>query len=106
LNKRGFEILETRNKDSLLPPGNPHAYTEHDAHSMENFPWLAWLSVCTPSQPLHTCSSAEYEKLEKSPWFLSNSWKHQCYQHSSCTKSKTQQLLGGKLTVSQLKTVH
>ena len=33
----------------------------------------------------------------------SNNWKHQCYQQTSCTKTKTQQLLGGKLTLSQLK---
>jgi len=26
---------------------------------------LGWLSGCAPSQLLHTCSSAEYEKLEK-----------------------------------------
>jgi len=32
---------------------------------MEYFHWLAWLSVCAPSQLLHTCSLAEYEKLEK-----------------------------------------
>ena len=39
----------------------------------------------------------------KSPWFHRNNWKHQCYQHSSHTKSKTQQLLEGKLSPSQLK---
>jgi len=32
---------------------------------MEYFHWAAWLSVCAPSQLLHTCSSAEYEKGEK-----------------------------------------
>jgi len=59
--------------------------------------------VCAPSQLLHTCSLAEHEKLEKSPWLHSNNWKHQCYQHSSCTKSKPQQLLGGNLTLPQPK---
>jgi len=39
----------------------------------------------------------------KSPSFHSNYWKCQCYQHSSRTKSKTQQLLGGKLTLFLLK---
>jgi len=31
-----------------------------------------------------------WETGKKSPWFHSNNWKHQCYQHSSRTKSKTQ----------------
>ena len=44
--------------------------------------------------------------MEKSPWFHGNNWKHQCYQHSSHTRSKTQQLLGRKLTLSQLKPGH
>ena len=38
-----------------------------------------------------------------SPWFLSNNWKHRCYQHSSHIKSKTP---GGKLTLSQPKPGH
>jgi len=37
------------------------------------------------------------QEFGKSPWFLSNNWKHQCCQESSHTKSKTQQLLGGKV---------
>ena len=62
---------------------------------------LGYLSGCAPSQLLPTCLIAEYEKLERSPWFHRNNWKHQCCQHSSLTKSKTQQLLIGKLTLSQ-----
>jgi len=62
---------------------------------------LGWLPGCAPSQVLHICSLAEPEKLEKSPWFYSNSRKHPCYQQPSHTKSKTQQLLRGKLTLSQ-----
>ena len=61
------------------------------------------LPGCAPSQLLHTHSWAEYEKLEKSLWFHRNNWKHQCYLHSSHTKSKIQQLLGGKLTLTQPK---
>ena len=64
---------------------------------------LGCLSGCAPCQLLPTCSSAEYEKLEKGSWFHSNNWKHQCYQHFSCSKCRRQQLLRGKLTLSQLK---
>jgi len=64
------------------------------------------VSGCALSQLLHTCSLAEYEKQEKSPWFHSNNWKLQCYQHSFCTKSKAQQLLRGSLTLSQPKPGH
>ena len=59
-----------------------------------------------PSQLRHTCSFAEHGGLKNSPWFLSNNWKRQCHQHSSHTKSKTQQLLGGKLTLPQPKPGH
>ena len=38
-----------------------------------------------------------------SPWFLSNSWKLQCCQHSSHAKCNTEQLLGRKLILAQLK---
>ena len=61
---------------------------------------LGCLPGYAPYQLLHTCSIDEYGTGE-SPWFLSNNWKHQCHQHSSCTKPKTQQLLKGKLTLSQ-----
>ena len=71
---------------------------------MEYFHWPARLSVCLCSLPLlHTCSSAE---TGKSPWFHRNDRKYQCFQHCCCTKSKTQQLLGRKLTLSQLKPGH
>ena len=62
---------------------------------------LGWLPGCAPSQLLHTCSLAECGGLEESPWFHSNNWKHQCYQHSPHAESKTQQLLGGKLYPSR-----
>ena len=41
---------------------------------------LGYLSGSAPSQLLHPYSWAEYEKLEKSPWFHSNNWKHQSYE--------------------------
>ena len=63
----------------------------------------AWL--CSLPAPAHLLFSQTWE-TEKSPWFPRKNWKHQCYQHSSHTKSKTQQLLGGKLTLSQLKPGH
>ena len=63
-----------------------------------------YLSGCAPSQLLHTCSLAEYEKLEKSPSFHSNSWKYQCGQHFSHTKSKTQELLRGKSIPAKTRT--
>jgi len=60
----------------------------------------AWL--CSLPAPAHLLSSWIWG-TGKSPWFHSSNWKHQCYQHSSSTKSKTQQLLRGKLTLSQPK---
>jgi len=56
---------------------------------MKYFHWPAWLSVWLSSLPAsaHLLISWIWE-IRKSPWFHSNSWKHQCYQHSSCTKSK------------------
>jgi len=60
----------------------------------------AWL--CSLPAPAHLPVSWIRETA-KSPWFHSSNWKHQCYQHSSCPKSKTQQLLRGKLTLSQPK---
>ena len=60
----------------------------------------AWL--CSLPAPARLLMSWIRE-TRKSPRFHSNNWKHQCYQHSSCTKSETQQLLGGKLTLPQPK---
>jgi len=59
----------------------------------------AWL--CFLSAPAHLLISWIFETW-KGPWFLSN-WKHQCYQPSSHTTPKAQQLLGGKLSLSQPK---
>jgi len=61
----------------------------------------AWL--CSLQLP-HTSSLAEHKTLEKVLDFLATT-EHQCYHHSSHTKSK-QQLLGGKLTLSQPKAGH
>ena len=74
---------------------------------MEYFHWPAWLAVwpCSLPAPTHLLVSWVWE-TGKSPRFHSNSWKHQCYQHSSCTKYETQQLLGGKKALSQLQPGH
>ena len=63
----------------------------------------AWL--CSLPAPAHLLLSWTGE-TGKSPWFHSNNWKYQCYQCSSRTKSNTQQLLRGKLTISQPKPGH
>ena len=105
--KRGSEPTEMR-KSRFLSPGPSHSWTEHDVYGIEYFHYPTWarcLAVLPPSS-CTTCSLAEHGRLDKSPWFLSNNWKHQCYQHSSRTKSKTQQLLRGTLTLSQLKPGH
>jgi len=86
--------------ESFLPPGQPHSGAERDAHGVEYFHWAAWLAGCAPSRLLLLSWIWE---TGKSPWFHSNNWKHQCYQHSSPTESKTQQLLWGKVTLCQLK---
>jgi len=52
----------------------------------------AWL--CSLPAPAHPLVSWTWE-TGRSPWFPIKNWKHQCYQHS--TKSKTQQLQRGKL---------
>jgi len=69
---------------------------------------IAWLGLaacpCSLPAPAHLLVSWIWE-TGKSPWFLSTNWKHQCYQHS-CNKSKTQQLLVGKLTLPQPKPGH
>jgi len=64
---------------------------------------LGYLSGCAPSQLLHTCSLGEYEKVKKVLDFIAATQKHQCYQHSFRTKSKSLQLLRGKLILSQPK---
>ena len=99
-----------KEKNNIPPPSaNPHSQTEHDVYGMEYFHccwkyystgWAAWL--CSLPAPAHLLSSWIWA-TGRSPWFLSSNWKHQCYLHSAHTKSKTQQLLGGKLTLSQLK---
>jgi len=63
-----------------------------------------YLPACAPSQLLHTCPLAECEKLEKVLYFRATAENHQCHQRSSPVKSKTQQLLGGKLTLIPAKT--
>ena len=107
--KKGFERTDKREErvDSHLPSQTPFI-------NWAWCPWcgvfplasLGWLPGCAPSQLLHTCSLDEYEKLEKSPCFHSNDKNLQCYQHFSPAKSKTQQLLEGKLSLSQLKPGH
>ena len=71
---------------------------------MEYFHWPAWLSVwlCSLPAPARLLISWTRETA-KSPWFHSNNRKHQCCQHSSGTKSKTQHLLREELTLSQPK---
>jgi len=65
---------------------------------------LGWLPDPAPSQLLHTCSLAEYRRLKKKVLdFLATTKNIVYYQHSSRAKSKTQQLLGGKLILSQPK---
>ena len=62
---------------------------------------LAARLCCLPA-PAHPLISWTWEAGE-SLWFHNHNRKHQCYQRFSRTKSKTQQLLGGRLTLSQLK---
>jgi len=58
---------------------------------------LGCLSVCAPSQLLHTCLLAEYEKLEKVLDVIATTENISVInQHFYRTKSKPQQLLGGK----------
>jgi len=64
--KRRFN-METR-ADSSLPPG-PTRICKFSMMSMAcyvSIGQLGYLSGYAPSQLLHTCSLAEYEKLEKS----------------------------------------
>jgi len=73
---------------------------------MEYFHCQLGLAVYAPSQLLHICSFAEYGTREKVLDFLATTKNLQYYQHSSCSKAKPQQLLGWKLTLSQLKPGH
>jgi len=67
--KRGFELTETREKDSFLPPGQP-PFLNCLRYGIFPLASLGCLPGCAPSQLLHPCSSAEYEKLEKVLDFL------------------------------------
>ena len=102
------EDSNSRKREELIAscptPAKPHAYTEHDTYGMEYFHWPDWLSawLCSLPAPAHLLISWVWE-MGKSLWFHSNRWKHQCYQHSSCTKSKTEQLLRRQLTPSRPK---
>jgi len=58
---------------------------------------LGYLSGHAPSRLLHTCSSAEYEKLEEVLDFIAT-------DENISVINKKQQLLRGKLTLSQPKT--
>ena len=110
--KRGFKLTEKwKNKKDSCPPANTPLWTQHDVYGMEYFHistgqlgLAAWLYYTLPA-PAHLLISWTLES-GKSCWFHSNNWKYQCYQHSFCTKSKTQQLLGGKFMLSQLKSGH
>ena len=74
---------------------------------MEYFHRPAWLSawLCSLPAPAHLLVSWIWE-IGEIPLFHNNNWKYQCDQHSSHTESKTQQLLGGTLTLSQPKLGH
>ena len=101
--KKGLNPWKWERKDSCPQPTPIHKL------SMMSMLWnistgqlglAAWLCSRPAAAPLLVSWVRE---TRKSPWFHSNNWKHQCYQHSSLTKSKTLQLLGGKLTLSQPK---
>jgi len=63
---------------------------------------LGYLSGYAPSQLLHTCLLAAYEKLEKVLDFIATA-ENISYPRSSCTTPETQQLQGGNVTLSQSK---
>ena len=95
--------IHRNKKRRKIPPPRPAPVHKLSMTSMLRTSFivqLVYLSGCAPFHLLHTCSLAEYEKLEKVLDFIATS---ENTQHSSCTNSKTQQLLGGKLTPSQLK---
>jgi len=101
----GQERIRTNGneKEKFLPPGQPPVINRAWRPWYEIFPLasLGWLPGCASSQLLHTSSLAEYGKLEKVLDFSATAEKNWCYQHSSRTKSKTQQLLRRKLILSQ-----
>ena len=70
LDQKRFELMENRNKKK-----NIHKVSVTSMLWMISIGHLGCLSD----------SSAECEKLEKGPWFHSNDWEHQYYQHPSPT---------------------
>ena len=104
----GQDRMQTHGKEKKFPALQPAP-----THKLGMMPMvrnisvgqLGYLSSYAPPHLLHTCSLAKHGKLEKGLDFLETT-ENQCYQHSSCTKSKTQQVLGGKLALSQLKPGH
>ena len=92
--------FQTPRKEMILPPGLLSMRSTVWNISTGQLKLAAWL--CSLSSPEHLLISWVWE-TRRSPWFHSYSWKHQHYQHSSHTKSKTRKLLGGKLSPSQMK---
>ena len=99
--KKGFNLLENRNaKKNFLSPNQP---------PFMNWAWHLWYGVfpldsLAMLSPGPACLLISWLwETGKSPWYHSSNWKHQGYQYSSQTKSKTQQLLGGTLTLLQPK---
>jgi len=93
---------QKKEKARFLPPPQPTPVNKLSPSMVWNTSigqvgLATWL--CSLPAPACLLSSWTWE-TSKSPWFHSNDWK-ECLQHSSSTKPKTQQLLGGKLTLSQ-----
>ncbi len=92
----------------MMPPpmGNPHLYTEHDVYGMEYSLWPVWvnyLSVFCPASRI--CTLTRLGKPDSVLGLINNNWYHQgVYQHSSHPKSKTHQLLRGKINSIPAKT--
>ena len=105
--KRGLELMEMREEQIPVPQPTPN-------HTLSVPPMVQNISTGYLGLPAWPCSlpspahllTGWIQETGKSPWFHSNDWKHPCYQRSSCPKSKTQQLLRGKLTLSQAKPGH
>ncbi len=100
----------SKNKQEGWMPGRqiptlacPHLYTEHDVYGMEYSLWPVWINyaVCLSPSFLHLQVNETW-KARQCPWSHSQQLvSSECfYQHSSHTKSKTHQLLRGKLTPS------
>ena len=69
--KRGFKLTD---KSRMFPAPCPTPIHKLSITSMVwniSIDQLGYLPVCAPSQLLHTCSLAEYEKLEKVLDFIS-----------------------------------